>query len=108
MKKLKKFAAVALTGAMALSMAACGSDNKSTTEGATSDTKDTTASSSATSEATTEGGGSTAKTPRHEATPPEPFVSVHGMTFIMTVHTRTSMMIRRYPMRNWLRRCLTL
>jgi hypothetical protein len=70
MKKLKKFAAVALTGAMALSMAACGSDNKSTTEGATSDTKDTTASSSATSEATTEGGGSTAKTPRHEGDTP--------------------------------------
>ena len=72
MKKMKKVAAFALTGAMALSMAACGSDNKSTTStggsDATTQAPSTSTEGGATTEGTTSNSGS--KTPRHEGSEP--------------------------------------
>ena len=69
MRKIKKLAAIALTGAMALSMAACGGSSTSTTAasgntegGSTAASKDTTADNTQAASET--------KTPRHEGSEP--------------------------------------
>ncbi len=69
MRKIKKLAAIALTGAMALSMAACGGSHTSTTAasgntegGSTAASKDTTADNTQAASET--------KTPRHEGSEP--------------------------------------
>ena len=68
MRKLKKLAAVALTGAMAFSMAACGgSDSGSTSSTQASSGGSTSADTSA---ASTEASSSSTKTPKHEGSEP--------------------------------------
>ena len=68
MRKLKKLAALALTGAMAFSMAACGSDSGSTSGSTEASTGGST--SADTSAASTEASTSGSKTPKHEGSEP--------------------------------------
>ena len=68
MRKLKKLAALALTGAMAFSMAACGSDSGSTSGSNEASTGGST--SADTSAASTEASTSGSKTPKHEGSEP--------------------------------------
>ncbi len=70
MRKLKKLTAFALTGAMAFSMAACGSSSTSTTTASTGSTTASSEGDTTASSETASTSASSAETPRHEGDTP--------------------------------------